>query len=331
MLLRDFDPRIWALALLGLLLVSGCLRRDEPSSKSIPPLTEPPRETGLPGNNTEPSLGAEERPSGVPLVREQHLNPQALAWDGKSFWTAHEPGWEMEDDVKPGHASYQAYLVKHADDENMTAVAAYAFPHHYNVIGMAWVGGQVWTSSWINRSLGRIYRFQIDNGSLVENGAWDTKLSCDGLAWDGTHLWCNMGGSEGIWKFDVSRGLRPAKVYPVVRGILFMREGGTHPKGIAWDGRNIWTAYKYSDPAIVKHNMDENLSVVAGFRYRHPLLSEFPGDIAFADGALYSSSSDLGTGGFRGGRIARHRPEDLSVDSIHFYNDYHVEERDGSE
>ncbi|MFH1536939.1 MAG: hypothetical protein ABID45_03065 [Patescibacteria group bacterium] len=259
----------------------------------------------------------------VPLAQEQDLGPEALAWDGKNFWTTHEPGWEMEDEVKPGHPDFQAYLFKHAKDSKKTAVEMYAFPHNYNVIGMVWINDELWTSTWIHEQLGRIYKYRIENNSLAEIEQYDTQLSCDGLTWDGNYLWCNMGSWAGIWKFDISDGLKEIHVYSIPPEIEFLKGDGAHPKGIAWDGNNIWTAYKFTKPVIVKHNMDEELSLAEEYDYQDELLNHYPGGIDFANGVLYSTSSDPGTLDLRGGRIVEHNmDENLSINEIYFYNDW---------
>lgn len=154
--------------------------------------------------------------SSTSLIITEHLNPQALTWDGRNFWTAHEPGWEMEDEIKPGHSKYKALIFKHANDQNKTIIGMYESPHNYNIIGLEFINGELWSSSWINRDLGRIYKFKIENNTLQIIGSWDTDVSCH---------------------------------------------------GIVWDGKNIWSAYKLTEPVIVKHKMDENISVAEIFFY----------------------------------------------------------------
>lgn len=260
--------------------------------------------------------------SAVPIAQEQDLAPEGFAWDGENFWTAHEPGWEVDDEIKPGHEDFQAYILKHANDDDKTAVKMYTVPHHYNVIGMTFINGDLWTSSWINSNLGRIYHFRIEDNKLVESGSWDTEISCDGLAWDGSYLWCNMGGEIGLVKFDINSGLEEIRRYGVPNGLEAL-EGEISPKGLAWDGAYLWSAYKHTDPVIIKHRMDEELSILAGYQYDNELLNFHPGDLAFKDGVLYTSSSDPGTGDMRGGRIVKHKMDDqLSIDQIFFYNSW---------
>lgn len=262
--------------------------------------------------------------NGVLIALQQDLAPEGFCWDGGNFWTAHEPGWEMDSpgDLRPGGEDFQAYIFKHANDNNKTAIEMYIVSHHYNVIGIEFINGELWTSSWINENLGRIYQLVIRGESLVVVKSWDTELCCDGLAWDGLFLWGNMGNEIGIVKFDVSNGLREIERYPPPRGLKTEQEF-VHAKGLAWDGRNLWSCYKHTSPVIIKHNMDEDLSVAAGYPYEHQLLNFHPGDLAIVDGIPYTSSSDPGTGTLRGGRIVKHKPDEvLSVDEIYYYNRY---------
>lgn len=277
------------------------------------------------GRIKQNEIDGEEKKKGeqtiIPIVISEHLNPQALSWDGKNFWTAHEPGWKIEDEIKPGHPDYKALIFKHANDKNKTIIEMYEAPHNFNVIDLVLINDELWTSSWINEQLGRIYRFKIENGILKETGAWDTEISCHGLVWDDSYLWCNM-GPRGIVKLNISNGVEEINRYAPSPKLKPTLDGEVHAKGIAWDGKNLWTAYKNTVPVIVKHNMDENLSVAESYSYDHPYLWKFPGSIVFIKDTLYSSSSDPGTGDFRGGRIVKHKmDENLSVDEIYFYND----------
>lgn len=271
------------------------------------------------GNNIQEDLFSENS-----LANQQDLAPEGFTYDGENFWTTHEPGWEIEDEIKPGNLKFQAYLFKHSNNKDKSIIESYAFPHNYNVIGMVFINGELWTSSWINSNLGRIYRYKIENKQLIETGSWDTTISCDGLIWDGSFLWCNMGSWEGIRKYDITNGLNLVKKYELPPEIKALEGEGVNPKGIAWDGKNIWTAYKETEPIIVKHNMDDKLSFAEGYSYSNEKLNYHPGGIVFVDRVLYSSSSDPGTLDLRGGRIVKHKIENntLLIDKIWYYNTY---------
>lgn len=296
---KYFALGISAFVIITIIFIGGCIRRNE----------------------IEVEQEKKNEQTVVPVVVNEHLNPQALSWDGKNFWTAHEPGWEMADEIKPGHSDYKALIFKHADDKNKTIIEMYEAPHNFNVIGLVFINNELWTSSWINEQLGRIYRFKLENDTLKETGAWDTEVSCHGLAWDGSSLWCNM-GPRGIVKFNITDDIKEVKRYIPSSELKPAFGGEVNAKGIAWDGKNLWTAYKNTAPVVIKHNMDENLSVAESYSYDHPDLWGFPGNITFVNDIFYSSSSDPGTGDFRGGRIVKHKmDESLSVDEIYFYND----------
>ena len=225
--------------------------------------------------------------------------------------------------MKPGHPDYKALIFKHANDQDKSIIEKYESPHNYNVIGLAFINGEMWSSSWINEKLGRIYKFKIENNTLKIINSWDTELCCHGIAWDGSVLWCNM-GPKGIVEFNITDGLNVIKQYDPSSRLTPTVDGNVHAKGIAWDGKNIWSAYKFTEPVIVKHDMDGNLSVIAGYSYDYEsidTIAEFPGNIAFVNGIMYTASSDPGTGDYRGGRIVRHKmDESLAVDVIFFYN-----------
>ena len=112
--------------------------------------------------------------AGVAMAQTQDLAPEGFTWDGTNFWTAHEPGWEMDDpaDQKPGGQNFQIYLFKHANDQNKTAMEMYTVPHHYNVIGLTVVNGDLYSSSSDpgtgSRRGGRIIQHNLDANLSVK-------------------------------------------------------------------------------------------------------------------------------------------------------------------
>lgn len=93
------------------------------------------------------------------------------------------------------------------------------------VTGLAWDGENFWTADGFSDE---VHKISINGTSIKSFKAPGNNQSVGGLAWDGSHLWMSNPQDSKIYKITTDG--------QIVESI----NGDDTPKGLAYDGNNIW-------------------------------------------------------------------------------------------
>ena len=170
---------------------------------------------------------------------------QGLAWDGSNLWVAWgdiykvNPANGLVLDRIPGPAddiqgltwdgstlwcvSYATDYIYQLDPSDGTVLNSFPSPGS-EPIGIAWDGAYLWHSD----GNGIFYNLDPSDGSVVSSVLSPLGSSTTMLDWDGQYLWASMGGR--FYQLDTSNW----------RTVKYIRVPAAFPKGIAWDGENLW-------------------------------------------------------------------------------------------
>jgi hypothetical protein len=173
----------------------------------------------------------------VPVIEPayaQRMSLDGITWNGREFVALARASWFQQ---KEG----TVFVVLDATTLRITGTK----PAPENLGAIAFDGESYWAATRNNTTdsgeTPRLYR--LDSEFRVVDEYEPPSVGCQGLAWDGTHLWYVDVFSDSVSVLDVSRG--SPKVVHSWAGPL------EYPSGIAWDGSAIWVA-DYGDDAIRK-------------------------------------------------------------------------------
>ena len=171
----------------------------------------------------------------LPVIETQNAQRMSLdgiTWNGRAVVARALGSWfQLKDET--------VFVVLDATTMRITRTV----PAPSNLGALAFDGTSYWAATRNNTlesgETPRLYR--LDSDFKVVDELEPPSLGCQGLAWDGTHLWWVDVFSDAVSVLDVSEG-SPSVVHSWAGPLEY-------PSGIAWDGSAIWVA-DYGDDAI---------------------------------------------------------------------------------
>ena len=162
--------------------------------------------------------------------------PQGVAFDGIDFWIA---DWGA-----PGTDSL--YCIDATTGAGLDTLPAPS----------TWPGGMIWDGSalWVGDMLGgpKLFRVDPESGEVLESFPVVYSASNAGLAWTGDEFYWSSDRSEAEGDGDIHRYARDGAHL----GAFDAPQGSEHPRGLAYDGENLWVSIEESDSLYVVGPLD---------------------------------------------------------------------------
>ncbi len=159
--------------------------------------------------------------------------------------------------------------------ERETYAAERQFPLPYShPSGIALEGRYFWISDWYAQS---IYKHEPSPEGIVMLAVYHlSDMNPIAICWEGPDLWV-LSSNHKLQKYEVKQKLTR---------LQSARTPGDNATGLAYDGRNIWTA-DAAAKKMYRHTMDKTLTVEAEFPYPGT-----PQALFCHEGALWSLDGD---------------------------------------
>jgi len=164
----------------------------------------------------------------VPMIEPRYRQPMSvsmLAWNGKNFVGITTGSWF-------GKTTSDVFTIH--DPETLQVIDTKIAPPHLG--GLAWDGTSYWASTRRNTADAdeEAFLYKLDRDFNVLVKATPPAVGCQGLAWDGSHLWFVDVFNDAIYVLDVLGG-EPRVVHTENTPIDYL-------SGVAWHDDAIWIA-----------------------------------------------------------------------------------------
>lgn len=178
-------------------------------------------------------------------------NPWGLTWNGQNFVGYFDGAWVQ----KPG------YVFTVHDPEALEILSSKPAPEHLGAL--VWDGQGYWAATRKNTldAPEPAFLYRLDAAMNVTAKYTPPAVGCQGLAWDGEHLWFADVFTDSLFVLDVS-GAEPVVV--VRKQLEF-----PYISGVAFDGERVWVC-EYGDKTLRRMSVPLQMALKRGLTEPEP-------------------------------------------------------------